>query len=372
MWKMLKTFLIIERSTKSNFYSLFIVTALIIGVMFMASKDTYNNLLVDATSEYQSTTSALSKFQIVDVSTIDNSDSTFGILTRLRQAIALKLAALKTEKENMLHIALERTINLRESLYDANEFEKVRNLIPPKIHNDNERVFVQALLERELPLKQDMMQYWPFLLSIFTMVGLVWFPFLSFYTSGIMIEDFKHLSIVKGYPIRFDKYVVAKSISKIFIIFIYIALIFILSLPLIFWKGLGYSNYPVIVYNGEPIAYTIPQYILLCFAFMFIITIFTLLLSIIFNMLFKNMYITFFVQIILYFIPIIFSSLISLIPYNPFNFLNFNMIIKGGSLELENPINLTYIGGFITLLICIVIMLFIIQRFLSASKIKRV
>ena len=49
MWKMLKTRLIIKRSNRSNLYSLFIVTALIIGVMFMASKDTYN--IDDATTE---------------------------------------------------------------------------------------------------------------------------------------------------------------------------------------------------------------------------------------------------------------------------------------------------------------------------------
>ena len=154
-------------------------------------------------------------------------------------------------------------------------------------------------------------------------------------------------------------------------IFSFIVLIFIISLPLIQIKGIGVANYPVIVYNGTPIAYSIPQYILLCIGIMFVITIFTLLLSIIFNMIFKNLYITLFIQLILYFLPILFPSLISVLPYNPFNFLNFNMILEGGTLGISNPVDVTFIDGFIMLSICIVIMLIIVQRFLSTGKLKR-
>ena len=154
-------------------------------------------------------------------------------------------------------------------------------------------------------------------------------------------------------------------------IFSFIALIFIISLPLIQIKGIGESNYPVIVYTGTPVAFTIPQYILLCIGIMFVITTFTLLLSIIFNMIFKNLYITLFIQLILYFLPILFPSLISVLPYNPFNFLNFNMILQGETLGLSNTVDLTFFDGLITLSICIVIMLIIVQRFLSTGKLKR-
>lgn len=371
MWKTLKTCLIIERSNKNNLYTLLFVALLIVGFMFISSNENYGNPIVDATTEYQSISTAMSKFQIVNVNAEENINSTLSNLTKLRQMISLKVAALKMEKEDMLHSAANTVINLRDSLYESEEFSLVKDLIPPKIHNENERAFINALEEGNVKLNQESLQYWQFLLIVFSIIGVAWFPFLSLYTSSIMIEDFRHTSILKGYPVRFDQYVIAKSMTKVFLIFSFILLIFIISLPLIQIKGIGIANYPVIVYQGTPVAYTIPQYILLCLGIMFIITIFTLLLSIIFNMIFKNLYITLFIQLIFYFLPILFPSLISVLPYNPFNFLNFNMILEGGTLGLSNPVDITFIDGFITLSICIVIMLFIVQRFLSVGKLKK-
>lgn len=371
MWKTLKMCFIIEKSNRSNLYSLLFVTLLIAGFMYIASDELFNNPLVDATSEYQSASSAISKFQVVDVEAVEEGGNLYGILTRLRQAIALKLAALRLDKEDILYKATERVITQREHVYKAEDYEIVRDLIPSKIHSENEKVFVQTLSEKEIPYKKESLEYWPFLLMIFTFIGFAWFPLLSFYTSGIMIEDFQHTSILKGYPVRFDQYVIAKSVTKMIMIISFIALIFIASLPLIQYKGLGISDYPVIVYNGTSVAYTIPQYIILCISIMLVIAVFTLLLSIILNMIFKNMYITLFIQMLLFFLPIMFPSLISLLPYNPFNFLNFNMIIEGGPLTLIDPVDITFKGGFIVLFICIAIMLVIVQRFLSTGKLKR-
>ena len=372
MWRTLKTCLIIERSNRSNLYSFLFVIALIVGFMYIASDDNFKNPLSESTSEFQSTSSAISKFQVVDV--VDETteeDNIYGSLTRLRQAISLKLAAFKTDSEDMFYAAYKRIFKAREEIYASEDYPIVRDLIPTEIHNDNERLLIETLQEKEILYTQDPLHYWQFLLAIFAFIGIAWFPLLSFYTSGIMIEDFRHSSILKGYPVRFSEYVISKSFTKLLIIVGFIVLIFIVSLPLIHYKGIGVSDYPVVIYNGESVAYTIPQFILLCVGIMLIISIFTLLLSIIFNMVFKNMYITLFIEMLLFFLPIIFPSLVSLIPYNPFNFLNFNMILEGGSLMLTNPVDITYKAGFIVLFICIAVMLLIVRRFLSTGKLTR-
>ena len=371
MWRTLKTCLIIERSNRSNLYSFLFVIALIAGFMYIASDENFNNPLNESTSEYQSASSAISKFEVVDVNAVNFDGNLYGSLTRLRQALSLKLAALKAENEDMLYSGLTRVIEFREEVYASKQYPLVRDQIPAKIHNDNERIMLETLIEKEIVYKQDPLQYWQFLLAVFAFIGIAWFPLLSFYTSGIMIEDFSHSSILKGYPVRFSQYVISKSFTKLLMIFSFIILIFIVSLPLIYYKGIGEADYPVIIYNGESIAYTIPQYILLCISIMFIVAIFTLLLSIILNMVFKNMYITLFIEMLLFFLPIIFPSLVSVVPYNPFNFLNFNMIIEGGALSLINPVDITYKVGFIVLFICIAVMLIIVQRFLSTGKLKR-
>ena len=83
----------------------------------------------------------MSKFQIVDVND-GNGDSTYSNLTRLRQMISLKAAALKMEKEDVLHNASNGMIDLRESVYKSEDYNLVKDLVLPMIHNENERAFV--------------------------------------------------------------------------------------------------------------------------------------------------------------------------------------------------------------------------------------
>lgn len=372
MWRTLKACLLIERSNKSNLYSLLFVAVLIVGFMFYANSERVSNPLVSATAEYQSASSALSKFQVVDVSEEGDGSNIFRNITIQRQAIALKLAALNLDREKYYYKGSLKLIDIREKGYEIERFPIVADLIPSKIHNDRDRLYINSLLETETSYKQDSLAYLPFLLILFSMIGTVWFVFLSFYTSGIMIEDFRHTSILKGYPVRFDKYVIAKSMTKLALIVGFIALIFIISLPLIYFKGLGDTAYPVVVFNGELVVYSIVQYIGMCIINMIVIAVFTMLLSIILNVLLKNMYLTLFIQLILFFMPVLFPSLISVLPYNPFHFLNFNMILEGATLELASPVALTSLQGLLILIVCIGIMLVAIKAFLSTGKLKRV
>jgi hypothetical protein len=96
-----------------------------------------------------------------------------------------------------------------------------------------------------------------------------------------------------------------------------------------------------------------------------------MLLSIILNVLLKNMYLTLFVHFILFFLPIIFPSLISFFPYNPFHFMNFNEILNGMPVDLPKSVDITMNEGLLLMVICILIMLFIIKTFFSTGKIKR-
>lgn len=372
MWRTLKMFFLIERTNRSNYFVLLLVAACIVGFMFYASSEKVSNPLVETTAEYQSASSALSKFQVIDVNDEGDGSNVFGNITKQRQAIALKLAALNMDREPMYYKGSIKLLDVREKIYSMDGFEIVQDLIPAKIHSDRERLFIQTLLDKEIHYKQEPLAYLPFLLTLFSVIGAVWFVFLSIYTSNIMIEDFRHTSILKGYPIKFNQYVIAKSMTKFGMVLGFIALIFVISLPLIHYKGLGDQAYPVIIYNGGIEAYSIVQYIGLSIVFMIVITIFALLLSIILNVLLKNLYLTMFVELILFFLPVLFPQLISMIPYNPFNFLNFNMIIEGGQLELANPVDINFKDGLIVLVISILLMLVAIKAFLTSGKLKRV
>ena len=150
----------------------------------------------------------------------------------------------------------------------------------------------------------------------------------------------------------------------------FIALIFICALVSL-KNGFGDMTEPVGVFLGEPVLVSSISYIGRAVLYMIVISIFIMLLSIILNVLLKNMYLTLFVHFILFFLPILFPPLISMLPYNPFNFMSFNEILAGVPVDLEKSTPITMNQGLIVIIICIVLMLLIVQRFFSTGKIKQ-
>ena len=136
-------------------------------------------------------------------------------------------------------------------------------------------------------------------------------------------------------------------------------------------NGFGDLAEPVRVFLGEPAIVSSISNIGRAVLYMIVISIFIMLLSIILSVLLKNMYLTLFVHFILFFLPIIFPSLISILPYNPYNFMSFNDILAGLPVELEKSTHITMNQGLIVMIICIVLMLMIVQRFFSTGKIKQ-
>ena len=106
--------------------------------------------------------------------------------------------------------------------------------------------------------------------------------------------------------------------------------------------------------------------------YMILIAIFTILLSIILNVLLKNVYLTLFVQLILFILPTLFPRLLELMPYNPFNYLNFPSVLRGDSLNLENPVALSSNAGLLTLCISTVLLMVIVKGFLTTGRLKNI
>lgn len=251
------------------------------------------------------------------------------------------------------------------------EYEKVEEILPSRIQNTMDLLYFKAMYEAGKNSVSDLSHYIPFLLFFFSIVGVGWYLFMSFYTSSILLDDFEHSSIIRGYPIRFDHYILSKCVIAFLYVMAFITLILLSATPLLF-NGLGDLREPVAVYLGEATLISSVGYIARCIGYMFVISLFVMLLSIILNVLLKNMYLTLFVHFILFFLPVIFPSFISLFPYNPFHFMNFNGILNGMTLDLTDPVDITMNVGLLTMAICILLMLLVIKAFFSTGKIKRI
>ncbi|MCY9548864.1 ABC transporter [Lysinibacillus xylanilyticus] len=369
--KALKVGLVIERANRKNLVALVAVAIIVFGFMFYINAQALGNQLVEKKGDYYSAQAILSKFQVKDASETGDGSELYKNLTKQKSNIALQIATLTLDKQTMYYETSLKLAELREEAFELEGYENVAELLPSKLQNSMDYLYFKRMNDEGKDTISDLFQYMPFLLFFFIHVGAGWYIFISFHTSSILLDDFEHSSIIQGFPIRFDHYILSKCIITFLSIVTSILLIFICAIPLWILNGLGNPLEPVAIYLGNATLISTIQYIAMSVGYMILISIFVMLLSIILNVLLKNMYLTLFVHFILFFLPMIFPSLISLIPYNPFNFMNFNDILRGLPVDLAKPVDITMNSGLIIMSISIILMLFVIKTFFSTGKIKR-
>ena len=323
MLQALKVGLLIERTNRKNLVALLAVVAIVFGCMFFIKAQSVGDQLNEKKSDYYSSRAVLSKFQVKDASEKGDGSDLFKNLTQQKSAIALQIASLTVEDYPLYYEASLRIAELRQKAFDLEGYEKVADLLPSRLQNAMNYLYYKTMVNTGQDSVNNLSDYIPCLLFFFSLVGGGWYIFISFYTSSLLLDDFEHSSIIKGYPVRFDHYILSKCIITFIYIAAFITLIFISALPLLF-NGLGEITESVKVYLGEAVLVSSIGYIGRCIGYMLVISLFVMLLSIILNVLLKNMYLTLFVHFIMFFLPVIFPSLISFFPYNPFHFMNFH------------------------------------------------
>ncbi len=370
MIRALKVGLLIERTNRKNLVALLAVAVVVFGMMIFINAQEVGQQIDEKKSDYYNARAVLAKFQVKDASEHGDGSDLFKNLTKQKSSIALQIAGLTMENYPMYYEASMRTTELRKEAFNMEGYDKVADLLPTKLQNTLNYMYFKYFVDSEKQGISDLSQYIPFLLYFFSIAGFGWYIFISFYTSSILLDDFEHTSLMKSYPVRFDQYIISKCIIAFGYVLAFIALIFICTLVRL-KNGLGNLTEPVRVFLGEPAIVSSISYIGRAVLYMIVISIFVMLLSIILNVLLKNMYLTLFVHFILFFLPILFPSLISMVPYNPFNFMSFNEILAGLPVDLEKSTPITMNQGLIVMILCIVLMLLIVQRFFSTGKIKR-
>lgn len=372
MWRMLKTFFILEKSNKKNSFTSTLVAIFVLGMVFFVKSEDLGNLVMEKSNEYQSLSIALNKFQNVDATDSGNGSDLYKNLVRQQQYVVKQRMAIRMDRPELFVDTAIDLANLRASSFEMEGFDQVSNYLPSKKENKLNSVFYQYINKAGIPFSIQSLSYFQFLAYLFSILGSIWFVFMSIYSCGIMIEEFRHTSLIKGYPITFIKYVIAKCISTMVIIGVFILEIFVFSLPLLFFIGSGDPTYPIAVFDGIFDIYPIYKYIGISLLYMVGISIFTILLSIILNVLLKNMYLTLFLELLLFSFPLLFPNMMRLVPFNPFNYMNFPQILQGQTLDLAIPVVLTSTHGLFYIGLSIAVMVGIVRLFLSTGKLKTV
>ena len=372
MRRMLKILFILEKTDRKNIFTCLFLALCIIGIVVYANATELGNPIKEKSMGSISVKVALNKFQIEDASEEGDGSDIYKNIVKQYYTYPKQGMALKTERPDLfIDTAIELT-ELRKQAFEMNDYEIVAGNLPSKIENELDSSYYQYLKKHNLVLSFGSLSFYPFLAFLFSIVGSIWFILICIYTSNIMIDDFRHTSLIKGYPIAFSKYVLAKCITSMSIVFIFIIELIAFSLPLIYFKGLGQASYPVAVFNGEVTVYPIYKYIAVSIVYMVCLALLAILLSVILNVLLKNVYLTIFVQVILVTIPILFPRLVEVFPFNPFNYVNFPSVLKGDFLNLATPVALNSNAGLLYICISIILLLGIIKWYLSTGKLQKI
>lgn len=372
MLKSLKVNWLIERTSRKNLVALITIILIVVGCMFYIKSQELSNQIVERRGDYYTTKAALSKFPIKDASEAGDGSELYKNLTKQKSSIALQIAALTTNKYEMYYEASANIAKLRADAFSLEDYEKVADYLPSKVQNNMDLLYFQFMVDSGYTTISNLFEYVPFLLFFFSIIGVFWYIFVSFFTSSLLLDEYNHTSLIKGFPIQFNHYIFAKCTITFCYILLFIGFIFITALPLLFMNGLSSVKEYVVVYIGKPELYTSVQYIAVVIGFMLVIGIFAMLVSIISNILLKNMYLTLFIHIILFSLPSLFPSLIQLFPYNPYNFMNMNNILRGVPMDFSTPVDITVVHGIGILLVSIILMLVVIKLFFSTGKMKRI
>ncbi|UZM97770.1 hypothetical protein OL548_22485 [Lysinibacillus sp. MHQ-1] len=149
-------------------------------------------------------------------------------LTKQKSKIALQIATLTMDRQSMYYEASLQLAELRQEAFQLEGYHDIAELLPSKLQNSMDYLYFKWMNDAGRDKITDLFQYIPFLLFFFSYVGAGWYIFISFQTSSILLDDFEHSSLIQGFPVRFDSYILSKCMISLFTIITSFLLIFYL------------------------------------------------------------------------------------------------------------------------------------------------
>lgn len=252
------------------------------------------------------------------------------------------------------HYAGAKTLNVPSQFFIKQELNKTDYLIKHKI-----------------PIFMNNESSATYLIYILSVLGTIIFFYLSFISSDSWIINLRHQSILKNIPYRFKDEVFGKIIINSTLVFLPLLLGTILAY---IFAGLRHGfvtlNYPVIFYSTSILAIPLWLYCFLFLVYLSGLIIFTTSLSLFLNQLTKNVYLTIFIEVILYALLFLPKATLKWLVFLPFPYLNLTDLLNS---NLANKLNLNSINlltGYCVLLIWSIFLL-ILFKYLAAGRKKR-
>ncbi|WP_188206999.1 hypothetical protein [Alkalibacillus aidingensis] len=322
-----------------KFWFIAVFLLLYFPIYYMIYSDTDPETLQDGKRvEQEMTDSALDQFSDDILETTDGQQVYDNLLDQL-SLINMQIYYIGLGNDDQAYIDDGLKLNeLRLKNHELNNVGIPEHLIIPKDEVLKEEAFLSYINEKQIPLDSNEYVASKYIVvAVSIMSGLMYY-FIVLLTSGdMLVYEKQHKTVVNGFPISF----MSKVFSKIALYFVYILIPLILGTLLSIWyaarkEGLGNFSEPVLIYQqGDYTAISTSQYLVYVFGGIVIITLMVLLLSMLLNVLFNNLYATVLIGLGLFLIP----ELLMAIHWDPLFLRIFKYVdivnILSGDLALE-------------------------------------
>lgn len=371
MFRMLKTLLIVERTDKKTLFAILAIAIFALAISIYSHQTELGNPIKEKSNESLSVKVALNKFQVVDATEDGPGSPLYKNVVQQDHAYTKQGMSLKVNRPELYVESALRLTQLRKDAFTMDEYDKVAAIMPQMIENELDYYYYSYLSQLETPPPFAAYTYTEFLMYLFGFIGAFWFLIVAVYSSNIMIEDFRHTTLIKGYPISFDRYVMAKVLVTWSMTCLFIVTLVLFSLPYGFLGEWGNLSSVIAVWNGEVEIHRVLSYIGFATGYMLVLSLVAIVSSVILNVVVRNVYITVFIQLGLVALPIMFPRLATLIPWYPYHYVNFPSLLRGESLMGVYPAELSAWMGLVVLSIYLVLLLALVKWFLSSGKLQR-
>lgn len=371
MFRMLRTLFIVERTDKKTLFALLAIAMFSLAISIYSYQTELGNPIIQKSNEALTVKAALNKFEVMDATEDGPGSPLYKNVVQQDTAFTRQGMSLKTDRPELYIDSALKLTQLRKDAFTMNEYEKIADLMPEKIENELDYHYYNYLKQLETPPPFATYTYTEFVMYLLGFIGTFWFLVVAIYSSNIMIEDFHHTTLIKGYPIPFDRYILAKVFTAWSITCLFIITLILFSLPYGFLGDWGNISSVIPVWNGEVEVISMLSYSVFAIGYMLLLSLVAIVSSVILNVLVRNVYITVFIQLGLVALPSMFPKMTTLFPWYPYHYINFPALLQGKSLTGAYPVELSAWMGIVVLTVYVGILFGLIKWFLSSGKLQR-
>jgi len=368
---MLKTLFIVERTDKKTLFALLAIAIFSLAISIYSYEAELGNPIAEKSNDSLTVKAALNKFQVVDATEDGPGSPLYKNVVQQDTSFTKQGMSLKVNRPELYLESALRLTQLRKDAFMMDEYEKIADIMPQMIENELDYYYYSYLSQLETPPPFAAYTYTHFLMYLLGFVGAFWFITIAIYSSNIMIEDFRHTTLIKGYPIAFDRYVLAKVLVTWSVTCLFLVVLLLFSVPYAFLGEWGSLKDVIAIWNGQVQIHTVLSYSGFAIGYMLLLSLVAIVSSVILNVLVRNVYITIFIQLGLVALPIMFPRLATLAPWYPYHYVNFPALLRGESLMGADPAELSAWMGMVILTVYLLLILALVKWFLSSGRLQR-